>query len=423
MELNLLRHDVHRVAIGERTSWHDGTITLNAEDAHRLFPSRGGVRLRDIRTASPGESIRFGPVLDVTGVRCGIDGSAFPGWNGAPPPGPARTLHVLDGLAVSIVANLPGIQEGLIDMTAYPHTPFAGLRHLVCVVEVEKGADRETADASIRRFQCRLAEYVASHAVHSEADRHERFTWPLPSCAGLQRVGMAYLVQSQGVLRRTYLDGAALDAGGGTGTKAPPRPFSPEEISPLRLLSGALVSGNYVLCCNKTCTYIHQEHPVIRELLRLHGKTLDFGGVVLANEASTPEGKEETARAMARKARELGWQGAIINQEGGGNADTDCMLVCREMERAGIATVLLVNEFAGADGLTPSLADTTPEARWIVSTGNNDAVLALPEVGEAVGFLEPLLGALPAGTVRVPMTRLYASTNQLGFNVLSCVTR
>ena len=433
MELILLRHAVRRLALGAHTSWHAGAMCVSLADVHRLFPARGGIRLRDVRAASPGDSLRFGPVLDVVGARCGVDGSAFPGWNGAAPAGERRTLHILDNLAISVAANLPGIQEGLIDMTAPMHSPFANLHHLLCVVEVEKGADKEAADAAIRRFQCRLAEHVAAHAVHSEADRQERFTWPLPGKRLLPRVGMAYLVQSQGVLRRTYLDGVALDAGrlagsdadrlGGNTAGNDPGPFAPAAISPLRLLSGALVSGNYVLCCNKTCTYIHQEHPVVRQMLLRHGTDFDFGGVVMANEASTTEGKCETAREVARLARESGWQGAVVNQEGGGNADTDCMLVCRELERAGIATVLLVNEFAGPDGLTPSLAETTPEARWIVSTGNNDAVLELGAVQEAPGFLEGLLGPLPAGPVKVPMTRLYASTNQLGYNVLSCETR
>ncbi len=40
-------------------------------------------------------------------------------------------------------------------------------------------------------------------------------------------------------------------------------------------------------------------------------------------------------------------------------------------------TVLLVNEFAGSDGETPSLAETTAEATAIVSTGNNDYRITL----------------------------------------------
>jgi glycine reductase len=87
-------------------------------------------------------------------------------------------------------------------------------------------------------------------------------------------------------------------------------------------------------------------------------------------------------------------------------------------------TVLLVNEFAGSDGKTPSLAETTAEATAIVSTGNNDHRITLPSRKEFIGF-SPLQGIEGdvAGEITVPLARIYASTNQLGFNGLSCRTR
>ena len=100
------------------------------------------------------------------------------------------------------------------------------------------------------------------------------------------------------------------------------------------------------------------------------------------------------------------------------------MLLCRLLTQSGMKTVLLVNEFAGSDGRTPSLAETTPEATAIVSTGNNDHRITLPSRKEFIGF-SPLQGMEGdvAGEVTVPLARIYASTNQLGFNSLSCRTR
>lgn len=413
MILTLFHHKLTSIRLGSSTAWQQGCLTVSPQDVERLFPFDANLQLEKVTVAMPGESLRMGPVMDVTGMRCCIGGAAFPGVTGKAPASSGsevRTLHLLDRGAVSIVANMPDIQDGLIDMTA-AECPFSSMCHCVCIVRVGKGADREKVDALLRAFQCRLAEFLAGHAVHAQASSVEELVWPLPPAPDLPKVGMVYLVQSQGAMRRTWLEGQALDAA------------APREISPLLPLYGGIVSGNYVLCCNKTCTYIHQEQPVIRQILARHGASLNFCGVILAIEPSTAQAKADMAAASAALAAGLGWQGAIVNQEGGGNADTDAMLVCKALEQVGIATTLLLNEFAGDDGRTPSLAETTPEAQYIVSTGNNDFLLSLPEVARCEGFLEALLGAGPARAITVPLTRVYASTNQLGFHTLSCETR
>lgn len=409
--MSIAGHNANTVRIGEETSYTGDALTVGRNDIDRLFPYQSGILLKDVFVATPGTSLRFGPVLDVVGMRCGLDGTAFPGICGAARSEEKREIHVIDRAAVTIVANLPGIQEGLIDMAAAPYTPFADIFHLVCVADVAPVENREQADDALRLFQCRLAEFIAAHSTHVVPEREETLLWPPPPVPALPPVGAVYLVQSQGVNRRTYYEGRVMDN------------FSPREAAPLDLLAGAVVSGNYVLCCNKTCTYIHQEQPIVREMFKAHGNTLDFRGVILAVEASSAGEKEVCAARIAGMAVSLGWKGAILNQEGGGNADTDIMLTCRELEKAGIATVLLVNEFAGADGGTPSLADTVDEAAWMVSAGNNDFLLPLGAVKNAKGFLDALLGPAPHQAAVVPLTRIYASTNQLGFNALSCETR
>jgi glycine reductase len=204
----------------------------------------------------------------------------------------------------------------------------------------------------------------------------------------------------------------------------PADPLLPTLLDPLEVWDGALVSGNFVLPSNKTCTYIHQNHPILAEMFQRHGSDLGFAGVILANEMSRSEDKERSAQFAAKLVRLLGADGVVINQEGGGNTVTDVMMLCRLLSSQGVKTVLLVNEFAGPDGKTPSLTETTPEAMAIVSAGNNDYTLTLPGVDRFVGF-PPVQGIEgdPAGSITVPLSRIYASTNQLGFNTLSCQSR
>ena len=111
----------------------------------------------------------------------------------------------------------------------------------------------------------------------------------------------------------------------------------------------------------------------------------------------------------------------MINQEGGANTLTDVMMLCSRLEAEAIKTVLILNEFAGHDGTTPSLAETTREAEHIVSTGNNDYLLHLPPSERSVGSdTFPGVEGSITGPIALPLTRIHSSTNQLGFGRLSC---
>ena len=195
----------------------------------------------------------------------------------------------------------------------------------------------------------------------------------------------------------------------------------PRVISPLSVLDGALVSGNFVMACNKSSTYIHTRNPLITEMFRQHGKTLNFRGIILANEMSRLEDKRQTAAGIVELARKLAVAGVVINQEGGANTLTDVMMLCSLLEAEAIKTVLILNEFAGHDGTTPSLAETTREAEHIVSTGNNDYLLHLPPSERFVGSdTFPGVEGSITGPIALPLTRIHSSTNQLGFGRLSC---
>ncbi len=415
MTFELAKHSIREIRLGKGTRLDGPVLVVDPDDIAAVVREEVSVRLGRVATAHPGESLRIGPVLDTVEPRAKEDpqGSAFPGWTGPPEiPGQGRT-HVLSGMAIVAAGRMGGVQEGIIDMgpEAGPYSPFSRTNNLVLVFEAAGGADRPAVDGAIRRSLLRVAEKLASLAWSHAPDSIESWCWPLPPCPK-PRAALVYLVQGQGELRRTYLYGRPVDT------------LSPTLLNPLEVLDGAIVSGNFVLPSNKTCTYIHQNHPLILEMLRRHGVDLTFSGMILANEASQMADKERSAQSVESLARRLEAQGVIINQEGGANTVTDVMMLCRLLHRSGIKTVLLVNEFAGGDGTTPSLAETTPEATAIVSTGNNDHRIILPARKEFIGF-PPIAGieGNGAGEITVPLSRIYASTNQLGFNTLSCRTR
>jgi glycine reductase len=189
----------------------------------------------------------------------------------------------------------------------------------------------------------------------------------------LPKIGYVYLIQSQGLMHDNYVYG--LNVKGILSTI----------ISPLEVLDGAIVSGNCAAPCHKTATINHQGNPIIKELLRRHGKDLCFVGVILNNESALLADKLRGANWSCRIAKQLGMDAVIISEEGGGNPETDLMTNCKNMEQAGIKTVLVTDEYAGRDGRSQGLADTTPEADAVVTTGNGNEVLHLPAMDKIIG--------------------------------------
>lgn len=411
--LEILNHLVSDIRFSDSSRLENGVLFVQRRPVESLISKQ--IRLADLAIARPGESVRFAPVLDIVEPRANEDPAekTFPGFfaDSSAACGHGRT-HVLKGVAVVGVARIRGAQEGLIDMQegAAPFCPFASTLNLVLHFAPTEGIDPAVADSAIRESLLRVAEYLARLALGRVPEFSEVLEWPLPP-SSLPKSALVYFVQSQGNLRRTYLCGQPMDE------------RRPAVISPLEVLDGALVSGNFVMSCNKTCTYIHQNHPLIREMFRRHGKALDFTGVILCNEMSRLEDKQQAVQEVFDLCQALGASGVVINQEGGANTLTDVMLLCGKLERQGIKTVLLLNEFAGSGGTTPSLAETTPEAGYIVSAGNNDYRVTLPAVERFVGDETfPGIEGSITGAIVLPLTRIHSSTNQLGFNRLSCRT-
>jgi glycine reductase len=415
MKLETLVHPIDDVRFSEKSSVDSGILSLDRRKIESLVAEEPGIQLITVDIASPGQSVRIAHVLDVVEPRAkeNFDDAIFPGFLGpASSCGSGRT-HILKGVAVVGVSRISGAQEGLIDMSeaAQAYCPFSRTHNIVLQFQSSESTDRVTADRAIRRSLLKIAAYLGTLARDDEADLTECFEWPLPT-NDLPQAGLIYLVQSQGDLRRTYLEGQPLDE------------KQPMIISPTITMDGAIVSGNFVMPSNKTCTFIHQNHPLIREMFNQHGKTLNFKGVILANEMSRLEEKTVAVKAVVDWVKKLELSGVVINQEGGANTLTDVMMLCRLLEDQHINTVLILNEFAGIDGTTPSLAETTDQARHIVSTGNNDHCIKLPAAERVIGSdsFPGLTGSLKED-ITVPLARIHSSTNQLGFNYLSCNQR
>ncbi len=119
MELKIHRVVVKALKEGDRTSFNDGTLTVNRKEIVDMLlkdPRISGVK---VELALPGDRTRIIPVKDVVEPRCKLEGpgEVFPGFIGdVESVGQGATL-VLGGAAVVTCGRIVGFQEGIIDMS------------------------------------------------------------------------------------------------------------------------------------------------------------------------------------------------------------------------------------------------------------------------------------------------------------------
>ena len=410
LKLEILEHPVNEVLFGDRSKYSNGILILNKEEFSRaiLSGTYGDYKL-EIQIARPKEDVRIIHITDVIKPSYKPNGPAFPGWTGSTDCCGSEITHQLQNVCITQCFSYSGIQEGIMDMkgkeTSYVF--FSQLINIVIRPELltEKIEKKDVA-SDLVRMNTQAAEYTASLAADSSNAAGTLFDTDNATISGLPNIGYAYYIQAQGPLRNVYIWGKDC-------TK-----MKPCMISPVKVLDGAIVSGNYIIACQKNPTYFHQENPVIRSLLARDKKELNFAGVIVSTESSALNDKRENAQRIAEIAKEKGMDGIVITQEGGGHADVDLMLACDACESAGIRVVLIANEIAGPEGNLPPLVSMSSKADAIITTGNNDEILHFPETASSLGGT--VMGTRDASEeFDSPLSILYTATNQLGVSKMT----
>lgn len=231
----------------------------------------------------------------------------------------------------------------------------------------------------------------------------------------LPKVIYVYMLQSQGLLHDTYVYG--VDA----------KKIVPTIMYPTEVFDGAVVSGNCVSACDKNPTYVHLNHPIIEDLYERHGKDINFLGCIITNENVYLADKERSSNWTAKLCEYLGADAAIISEEGFGNPDADLVMNCNKITAKGIKTVLVTDEYAGRDGSSQSLADSTPKGDAVVTAGNANEVVVLPPMKKVLGHAEAAnviagghVGSLREdGSIEAEIQVITGATSEVGFNYLA----
>lgn len=410
MRLVVREFDVRDVTLGSRTSFSDGVLTVDADRiSAALLASDAAINRVTFHIAKPGEATRVVCVKDVIQPHFKAEGA---------PPG-AGTTWLLSNVAVVTCGPIVAFQEGIIDMSGVgaDYTPFSQLSLVAVEIEVTAGTTPHRHEAAVRAAGLHVSKSLAETCGDSADGRSTEILWNESTVdSQLPRIAYVDMVLCQGLLHDTYVLGrnAHQDL--------------PCTIDPRVIIDGGVVSGNCVSACDKSTTYHHQNNPLIKQLLAGHGTRWNFAGVVLTNLSTRLGEKQRSAQITVQLVRELGADGAVISKEGFGNPDADLMMVVRGLEAAGIKSVGITDEFAGLEGDSQSLADTTPEADAIISVGNANQRISLPPMQRVIGPLADvprLAGGYPHslkadGGMEVELQAIIGSTSQLGSGRLSC---
>ena len=424
MRLELGKIYIKDIQFGAETKVLNGVLFINKEEL--LKEVGGDERLQTINfdLAKPGDETRIIPVKDVIEPRVKVvgKGGIFPGFiSKVDTVGSGRT-HILKGAAVVTTGKIVGFQEGIIDMSGEgaKYTPFSKTNNLVIICEPKDTILQHEHEEAVRMVGFKAAIYLGKAGKNIEPDEIKVYeTLPIleqvKQYPDLPKVVYVYMLQTQGLLHDTYVYGV-------DGKK-----IIPTFIYPTEVFDGAIVSGNCVSACDKNPTYVHLNNPIIEDLYERHGKDYNFLGCIITNENVYLADKQRSSDMTAKLVEFLGADAVIISEEGFGNPDADLVMNCNKITDKGIKTVLVTDEYAGRDGSSQSLADSTPKGDAIVTGGNANEIITLPAMKKVIGHPEVAsiiaggyLGSLREdGSINAEIQVITGATSEVGFNYLT----
>ncbi len=424
MRLEIGKIFIKDLQFGPETKVENGVLYVNKEELLNEVSGDERIASIDFDIARPGEEVRIIPVKDVVEPRVKVEGNGgiFPGFiSKVDTVGSGRT-HVLKGAAVVTTGKIVGFQEGIVDMSGEgaKYTPFSKTNNLVIICEPKEGILQHDHEEAVRTIGFKAATYLGKAGKNVEPNEVKTYeTLPLlqqvQQYPELPKVVYVYMLQTQGLLHDTYVYG--VDA----------KKIIPTFIYPTEVFDGAIVSGNCVSACDKNPSYVHMNHPIIEDLYERHGKDFNFLGCVITNENVYLADKERSSNMVAKLVEFLGADAAIISEEGFGNPDADLVMNCNKVTAKGIKTVLVTDEYAGQDGMSQSLADSTPKGDAVVTGGNANEVIILPPMKRVIGHVDAAntiagghMGSLrDDGSIEAEIQVITGATSEVGFNYLT----
>lgn len=373
MRLDLGCIHIEDVRFGVKTAIENHVLSIDRQELASLVEQEPLFEHVEIDLAHPCASCRVIRVLDVVEPRYRLHGPNFPGAldaNGLVGDGQTRALK---NVAVIETDQMAAQSRNVIDMSgpAANYSPFANTHNVVLLPYPKPGADKDDYRLAVKKAGLKTATYLAAAA--KDVAPHETQTFELPPVASnqgpkdLPRIAYVFPMHSHQhptQQKETVFYGSNIQG------------FMPTIVHPNEILDGALMFSYSAF------TWFAQNHPVIHELYRRHGRDLWFAGVVLTIAPATVSEKERNAYLCARLAKEtLAADGIIATKIGGGAVDTDLMMIYTRAEEMSMKAALIIMERYPDTGITFVPANVNA----LVTPGLTRDAITLPAVARVVG--------------------------------------
>lgn len=346
---------VNKVQFGQKTSLEEGVLTVCKEELIDLVKNELFGTL-DIKLAVPGESCRILGIHDIMQPRCKAEApeTSYPGiWGKLAPMGEGRTV-ALKGVVVSDIYYAKCNIKYYMDMggPCAKYTHFSKHYHVILDATPAEGVTDASYAEALKHASLTINVYLAKLAIGQKPDETEEFGMgPVgPGKDGKPLPKVAYLVThmaSHDTWNFLVYGQSAIG-------------FLPTILQPTEILDGAMVwrywEPNYYL----------QNEVYLKELLRRHGKDIEFVGVVFANNVMKIDGKDTMGMMAATLCKEtLKADCVIINKSGMGHCQLDSALAFNWAEKMGITCVMNLS----------AVSNDKPGDMLVISDSKIDAVV------------------------------------------------
>ena len=417
MQLTLAHHPITELRFGTPTRLDGTTLVIDAEELRRLVAEGEAIENVDFAIVGPGESCRAGPIFDIVQPRTKEPGSSpdFPGILGPPTTAGIGITHVLEGAAVSVLAERsPGesrsVTGRVLEMggIAAEATVYSSLQHLIVIPHTRAGLPIHLIDKAYRRAGLQAAVYLGRAALNEVPASTHNFDPVGPNereREGLPR--FAYVGQIFSRQRKPAVDEPILY---GANTEG----MLPVVLHPDEWLDGAVVPS-LQSWFGGTETYFYQNHPVILELYRRHqAREINFVGTIATIAGSDNFDRQRHCQAAANLVKwNLKADAVALTKWGGGLPHADLAETARLLESMGMRTAVMVSDMSKDRRVESALLFNFPEVNAIVYNGGNGTQWDLPRV-ERVITATPELAELLAGPMIIGAGNVVGVTNQQG---------
>ncbi|MEL7567905.1 MAG: glycine/sarcosine/betaine reductase component B subunit [Dehalobacterium sp.] len=382
MVLKINSYNINNAEFTDGASKIEGdTIFINQEALKQDLSHESLVKV-ELDIVKPGDSVRIIKVLDMVQPIASPDKKIFPGFLNEPSTVGWGSTNRIEGFRIISCGTFPQIQttslttkDGIIDMSGPGAEICMGSDTVNFVVTYypKDNVSNEEFDNITRKLTLTLAEYFGKMTLDLEPDKVDNYDLSIEN-PELPNVVYANQLQDQGPHIRPYLYGRPLGEN-----------FVPTWISPLEMMDGAIVSGNYRNCMKKPTSF-HLSDPIVAELMQQHNKSLNFKGVIVyRGHHGDSSLKLRSSSCVAKLAKMIGADGVVVAMEGTGNGTIDFQFTIESCEKANIKTVGIIHELGGTIGDDAPLVYRSPYTDALVSTGGVEREFPIGPVEKVIG--------------------------------------